>query len=31
VPALLGRPGPKRWRTLANEHSRLPGELLRPG
>ena len=31
VPALLGRPGPKRWRALANEYGRLPRELVRPG
>lgn len=30
VPALLGRPGPKRWRALAAEHGRIPSELLRP-
>ena len=29
VPGLLGRPGPKRWRTLAEERGRLPAELLR--
>jgi bifunctional non-homologous end joining protein LigD len=29
VPKLLTRPGPKRWRTLANERGRLPSELLR--
>ena len=31
VPTLLGRPGPKRWRALANEYGRLPNELVRPG
>ena len=31
VPSLLGRPGPARWRTLADERVRLPGELLREG
>jgi bifunctional non-homologous end joining protein LigD len=30
VPELLARPGPKRWRALASERGRLPGELLRP-
>jgi bifunctional non-homologous end joining protein LigD len=30
VPALLTRPGPKRWRALADERGRLPSELLRP-
>ena len=30
VPGLLGRPGPKRWRALAEERGRLPAELLRP-
>ena len=29
VPGLLGRPGPKRWRALAEERGRLPAELLR--
>jgi DNA ligase D-like protein (predicted polymerase) len=29
VPSLLRRPGPKRWRALANERGRIPGELLR--
>jgi len=29
VPSLLGRPGPERWRALANERGRLPSELLR--
>ena len=28
VPALLARPGPKRWRALADERGRLPSELL---
>jgi bifunctional non-homologous end joining protein LigD len=31
VPALLGRPGPKRWRALAGERGRLPSRLLQPG
>jgi bifunctional non-homologous end joining protein LigD len=31
VPKLLARPGPKRWRALASERGRLPGQLLRPG
>jgi bifunctional non-homologous end joining protein LigD len=31
APALLGRPGPKRWRTLAGEHGRLPSRLLLQG
>jgi DNA ligase D len=30
APALLTRPGPKRWRALAEERGRLPSELLRP-
>ena len=30
VPTLLTRPGPKRWRALADERGRLPSELLRP-
>jgi DNA ligase D len=30
VPNLLARPGPKRWRKLANERGRLPSELLQP-
>jgi hypothetical protein len=30
VPKLLARPGPKRWRALADERGRLPSELLRP-
>jgi DNA primase len=30
VPKLLARPGPKRWRVLADERGRLPGRLLRP-
>lgn len=30
VPELLARPGPKRWRALADERGRLPGRLLRP-
>jgi bifunctional non-homologous end joining protein LigD len=30
VPKLLARPGPKRWRALASERGRLPGQLLRP-
>jgi len=29
VPKLLARPGPKRWRKLANERGRLSSELLR--
>ena len=29
VPSLLRRPGPKRWRALANERGRLPAELIR--
>ena len=31
VPTLLTRPGPKRWRALAEERGRLPSELLRSG
>jgi bifunctional non-homologous end joining protein LigD len=30
VPELLARPGPKRWRALADERGRLPSHLLRP-
>jgi bifunctional non-homologous end joining protein LigD len=30
VPKILARPGPKRWRALADERGRLPSELLRP-
>jgi DNA primase len=30
APKLLGRPGPKRWRALADERGRLPSELLQP-
>jgi bifunctional non-homologous end joining protein LigD len=29
VPGLLDRPGPERWRALADERGRLPAELLR--
>jgi bifunctional non-homologous end joining protein LigD len=29
VPRLLARPGPKRWRALADERGRLPSRLLR--
>jgi bifunctional non-homologous end joining protein LigD len=29
VPSLLRRPGPKRWRALADERGRLPSTLLR--
>jgi bifunctional non-homologous end joining protein LigD len=29
VPSLLDGPGPKRWRSLANERGRLPRELIR--
>jgi bifunctional non-homologous end joining protein LigD len=31
VPKLLTRPGPKRWRALADERGRLPSELRLPG
>jgi DNA ligase D len=31
APSLLRRPGPKRWRALADERGRLPRELLRSG
>lgn len=31
VPALLDRPGPKRWRALADERGRLPKDLLSSG
>jgi DNA primase len=31
VPALLDRPGPKRWRALAEERGRLPKDLLGSG
>jgi bifunctional non-homologous end joining protein LigD len=30
VPQLLARPGPKRWRALADERGRLSSRLLRP-
>jgi DNA ligase D-like protein (predicted polymerase) len=30
APGSLARPGPKRWRTLAEERGRLPARLLRP-
>ena len=29
VPGLLDRPGPRRWMKLADEHDRLPRQLLR--
>jgi bifunctional non-homologous end joining protein LigD len=31
APSLLTRPGPKRWRALAEERGRLPSELVRSG
>jgi len=30
VPGSLGRPGPNRWKALADERGRLPARLLRP-
>ena len=29
VPGILARPGPERWKSLADEHGRLPSQLLR--
>ena len=29
VPGILGRPGPERWKSLADERGRLPSQLLR--